>query len=48
MGSIPFNATEEEIHNYFEEVCGGVLNTKLIYNRDTGESKGKAFVKFES
>src|SRR5690606_26572787 len=43
VGNLPFSVTEAEIHAKFA-TCGTVESAKLITDRDTGRSKGFAFV----
>lgn len=47
VGNVPFGATEEELQDIFEKV-GSVTSVKVIRDRDTGRSKGFAFVEMES
>lgn len=43
VGNLPFSTTEEEIRALFEQ-AGQVAAVDLIKDRDTGNSKGFAFV----
>ncbi len=43
VGNLPFTTTEEEIRALFEQ-AGQVAGVDLIKDRDTGNSKGFAFV----
>ena len=43
VGNLPFTTTEEEIRTLFEQ-AGQVAAVDLIKDRDTGNSKGFAFV----
>jgi len=43
VGNLPFSVTEEVLTETFGE-CGSVSSAKLITDRDTGRSKGFAFV----
>lgn len=47
VGNVPFAATEEELQDVFEKV-GPVTSVKVIRDRDTGRSKGFAFVEMEN
>ncbi|MCC7442178.1 MAG: RNA-binding protein [Bdellovibrionales bacterium] len=47
VGNLPFSATEEGIASVFAE-CGAVESVKIIMDRDTGRSKGFAFVEMGS
>lgn len=46
VGNIPFNATEDEVHDLFSQY-GNVKSVKLINDRDTGKSRGFCFVEME-
>jgi len=43
VGNLPYSATEESLAAKFAE-HGTVESTKLITDRDTGQSKGFAFI----
>ena len=43
VGNLPYSTTEEELANQFAE-CGTVASVKVITDRETGRSKGFAFV----
>lgn len=43
VGNLPYTATEEEVSDLFAEF-GPVERVKIITDRDTGQSKGFAFV----
>lgn len=45
VGNIPYNATEQEIGNYFSTV-GQVTNVRLVYDRMTNRPKGFGFCEF--
>lgn len=47
VGNLPFSATEDALHSKFSEV-GSVASAKIIMDRDTGRSKGFAFVEMSS
>jgi nucleolin len=47
IGYLPQDATEDSIGEFFGE-CGNITKVRLIRDRDTGESKGRAFVSFDS
>lgn len=47
VGNLSFNATKEDIQNYFESQ-GQVENVNLITDRDTGRLKGFGFVEMAS
>lgn len=43
IGSLPFDVDDQELRGYFEEY-GEVSTAKIIYDRDTGRSRGFGFV----
>jgi RNA recognition motif-containing protein len=43
VGNLPFSATEESLSEKFSS-CGTVESAKLVTDRDTGRSRGFAFV----
>ena len=45
VGNLPYSTTEEELQELFSS-CGEVQRAQLITDRDTGRSKGFAFVTF--
>lgn len=47
VGSLPYSATEEALGTKFSE-HGKVESVKVITDRDTGQSKGFAFVEMSS
>jgi RNA recognition motif-containing protein len=47
VGNLPFSTTEEELRNMFTQ-AGNVVSVSLIKDRDTGRSRGFAFVEFSS
>ncbi len=47
VGNLPFSATEEELENLFSQ-SGVVISTNIVTDRDTGRSRGFAFVEMES
>ncbi len=47
VGGIPFSTTDDELSDAFS-AHGTVASAKVITDRDTGRSKGFAFVEFES
>jgi RNA recognition motif-containing protein len=47
VGSLPFSATEQTLETKFS-AHGKVESVKLITDRDTGRSKGFAFVEMSS
>jgi RNA recognition motif-containing protein len=47
VGNLPFSATEENLNETFA-ACGTVDSVKIITDRETGRSKGFAFVEMGS
>lgn len=47
VGNLPFETTEEELREIFEQ-HGPTASVRIITDRDTGRSRGFAFVEFES
>ena len=47
VGNLPYSATEQAITDAFAQ-CGTVESAKIITDRDTGRSKGFAFVEMSS
>ena len=47
VGNLPYSATEETLKDAFSQ-CGTVETAKVIMDRDSGRSKGFAFVEMSS
>ena len=47
VGNLPFSTTEEQLIDRFSEV-GTVDSAKLVTDRDTGRSKGFAFIEMSN
>ncbi|MDR2344399.1 MAG: RNA-binding protein [Spirochaetaceae bacterium] len=47
VGNLPFNTSEESLSRYFSSF-GTVTSAKIIFNRDTGKSKGFGFVEMSN
>src|SRR5512135_1882395 len=47
VGNLPYSTTEEELRSMFSE-AGTVSSVALIKDRDTGQSKGFAFVEMST
>ena len=47
VGGLPFATTEDELHSMFSAL-GQIVSVKLIMDRDTGQSKGFAFVEMNN
>lgn len=45
VGNLPYNATEEDLMGHFAQY-GSVDEVKIIMDRETGRSRGFAFVRF--
>ncbi|ODQ63807.1 hypothetical protein NADFUDRAFT_71470 [Nadsonia fulvescens var. elongata DSM 6958] len=45
VGSIPYDQTEEQVLDIFRSV-GPVANFRLVFDKDTGKSKGYGFVEY--
>lgn len=43
VGSLSYNTTEDTLHDYFSR-AGTVESAKVIFDRDTGRSRGFGFV----
>lgn len=48
VGNLPFRTTEDNLRAFFEETAGPVADVKIIMDRETGRSRGFAFVSFET
>jgi RNA recognition motif-containing protein len=47
VGNLPFGTTDQDLEGLFSE-SGPVASTNIITDRDTGRSRGFAFVEMES
>ena len=47
VGNLPYSATEDELRNLFSQ-AGTVASVAVIKDRDTGQSKGFAFVEMSN
>lgn len=47
VGNLSYNTTESDLENFFS-TYGQIESLKLITDRDTGRSKGFAFITFSS
>lgn len=47
VGNLPFGTTDQDLESLFSE-SGPVASTNIITDRDTGRSRGFAFVEMES
>ena len=48
VGNLPFDATEQQIGDLFTAASLKTLSVKIVTDRDTGRSRGFAFVDVES
>lgn len=46
-GNIPYTTTEDDLQAAFS-ACGSLSEVRIITDRETGRSRGFAFVAFES
>lgn len=47
IGNLPYSATDESLAHTFSE-CGTVQSAKVIMDRDSGRSKGFAFIEMST
>lgn len=47
VGNLPFHATEDLLTRHFGQ-CGAVMSVTVVTDRETGRSRGFAFVEMES
>lgn len=47
VGNLAYNTTEDGLRNLFSQF-GTVVSAKIIFDRDTGNSKGFGFIELES
>ncbi|MFZ2095692.1 MAG: RNA-binding protein [Anaerolineales bacterium] len=47
VGNLPFSTTEEDLRDLFSQ-AGTIVSVSLIKDRETGRSRGFAFVEFGS
>jgi RNA recognition motif-containing protein len=48
VGNLPFNTIEEDLETFFNERCGNVKRVRIIYDNNTGQSRGFGFVYFNT
>lgn len=46
VGNLPFSTTEDDLYDLFEQF-GEVISARIIYDRETGRSRGFGFVEME-
>lgn len=47
VGNLPYSATDQSLSDKFSE-CGTVSSSKVIMDRDSGRSKGFAFIEMST
>ena len=47
LGNIPFTVSEDSIREFLGD-CGQITDLRLIKDRETGQSKGFAFITFST
>ncbi len=47
VGNLPFSSTEEEVQKLFAQY-GAVKDVNIIYDRETGRSRGFGFVEMDA
>jgi RNA recognition motif-containing protein len=47
VGNLSYNTTEEGLRNYFSSF-GSVVSAKIIFDRESGNSKGFGFIEMSS
>lgn len=47
VGSLPYSTTDDDLKDLFAQ-SGTVASAKVIFDRESGRSKGFGFVEFES
>ena len=48
VGNLPFQATEEDISNWFNQAGATGASVSLVKDRDTGQARGFAFVEINN
>jgi len=48
VGNLSFNTIEEDLEAFFNEKCGNVKRVRIIYDNNTGQSRGFGFVYFNT
>ncbi len=46
IGNLPYQISNDDLESYFSS-CGEIKDIKIIKDRDTGRSKGFAFLEFD-
>jgi RNA recognition motif-containing protein len=48
VGNFPFSINEKDLEVFFNEKCGNVKRVRIIYDNNTGQSRGFGFVYFNT
>jgi len=48
VGNLSFNTVEGDLEAFFNESCGNVKKVRIIYDNNTGQSRGFGFVYFNT
>jgi cold-inducible RNA-binding protein len=48
VGNLPFQASEEDIKNWFQQAGATASSVSLVQNRDTGQPRGFGFVEINN
>lgn len=48
VGNLPFQATEQDISNWFQQAGATVASVSLVKDRDTGQLRGFGFVEINN
>jgi RNA recognition motif-containing protein len=47
VGNLPYSTTDDNLRNHFA-AYGTVVSAKIIFNRETGDSKGFGFIEMSN
>jgi len=48
VGNLPFQATQEELSNWFKQAGATTANVSIVQDRDTGQPRGFGFVEIQN
>ena len=48
VGNISYETNEEELRSFFDKACNHVSTVRIIYDNQTQQSRGFAFVQFDT
>lgn len=48
VGNLSFNTIEDDLETFFHDQCGDVQKVRIIYDNNTGQSRGFGFVYFNT